>query len=107
MRSAQRSRYEFALAAAVRQLRIAEIILCDTQQHRAAGELSLIKAYLESEVKSSLAGHRPFTTSFSLTSVDASSRTASGRNTASGTPSQRRRSKRPAYNQEELPGSAQ
>src|SRR5215469_7308957 len=87
MDSIPRARYEFALSAAARNIRLAATILEDAGQPRAADELALLEAYLRSEVNASIKGRRPMSTGLKLISSRASSRHATARPTQSPAPS--------------------
>lgn len=76
MRSSQRARYEFMLAAAARQLRNAVTMLRATEQLRAADELELLQGMLEEEVFRSLRGKRPMSTRLTLSDAAGPSQSA-------------------------------
>jgi hypothetical protein len=59
MRTDSRARFEYQLSAAARHIRFAAHILREAQQQEAADEYSMIEAWLQSEMKASLASRRP------------------------------------------------
>jgi len=76
MRSEQRARYEFALAAACRQLHTAGVILRMAECYRAADDLAYIENALRSEVEQSLKGKYPMKSTLQWLGAGASSQSS-------------------------------